>query len=191
VRLDLTEVDDGVDFVIPGSTPAVRLRPLHLDRASGAAVSLVRFPRGWTRPGTGHYRAAEEFVVRDGALEVGSAYGPGDYAFLPPGITRRASRSEPGALVLAWFSSDPTWWDEPGPVQVQQPVTIRAVAARQGVVREPSPVVPGRFEVRAGSVAAGAAGADVFCPGNRSWEWLPAGRACTRWQGAVLVRQWG
>lgn len=102
-------------FTIPGSGPPVELVRLEVDPADGASTSLVRFPPGWHRPGTGHYACGEEFIVLEGGLTVsGVDYGPGDRGWIPPAVTRRDSRSEAGALALAWFSGSPAWTEGEG-----------------------------------------------------------------------------
>ncbi|MEU4821964.1 hypothetical protein AB0H37_08850 [Actinomadura sp. NPDC023710] len=99
-------------LTIPGSGPPVELVRLEIDPADGSSTSLVRFPPGWRRPGAGHYLCGEEFVVLEGRLTVsGVAYGPGERGWIRSAVTRRDSRSEAGALALAWFSGVPAWVD--------------------------------------------------------------------------------
>jgi hypothetical protein len=95
---------------IPGATADVALARLHVEATSKATVSVVRFPSGWSRPGTGHYGCAELFVVIEGILEVsGISYGEGEYAYLPARTSRTDSRSRGGCLTVAWFSAPPVW----------------------------------------------------------------------------------
>jgi hypothetical protein len=108
-------VERWVDFAIPDSSPAVRLARLDVDGESGSSLSLVEFPPGWSRPGLGHYVCGEEFVVLAGELHIsGKAFGPSDCAWLPPGAPRWSSRTEAGALALAWFSGRPDWREGAG-----------------------------------------------------------------------------
>lgn len=48
---------------IPGAADPVHLVRLHAGPVTRASVSLVRFPAGWSRPGTGRCTCAEEIVV--------------------------------------------------------------------------------------------------------------------------------
>jgi hypothetical protein len=184
VRLD--EVIDWLELAIPDSAPAVRLSRLHAG-ADGATVSLVRFPAGWSRPATGHYTAAEEFLVLEGSIVVGDRFSPGDYAFLPPRTVRAESSSEGGALVLAWFSGPPEWRagtpPEPAP---QAPVRSNDPA---GVLREAAAEVPGRYEVAA-SRRADDLGADVLDLRTRTWEWVEAGQVPTIEAPLLHQRTW-
>jgi hypothetical protein len=102
-------------FPIPGSTPDVSLTRLHVEEDK-AFTTLVRFPPGWSRPGTGWYDHIEEVLFLDGAFEMsGQRYETGDYGWFPAGYVRHGSSSE-GALALAWFSGPNAWSEEPSPV---------------------------------------------------------------------------
>lgn len=71
---------------------------------------LVRFPRGWARPGMGYYQADEEFLVVEGDLTVsGVTYRSGSYGWLPAGYPRYGSASDGGALAIARFCGPPRW----------------------------------------------------------------------------------
>ncbi|GGT16926.1 hypothetical protein ACFFV7_41340 [Nonomuraea spiralis] len=97
-------------FTIPRSSPPVVLAPLHGDPAGGSFLVLVRFPAGWGRPVAGHYSCDEEFVVLEGELTVsGILFGAGDRGWFPAGRERTDSRSDGGALALAWFSGPAHW----------------------------------------------------------------------------------
>ncbi|NVI92765.1 cupin domain-containing protein [Actinomadura sp. BRA 177] len=102
-------------YTIPGSAPQVELARLRANRETGSFLALVRFPAGWARPGSGHYRCGEEFTVLEGELQVsGVTYRAGDAAWIPAGRERHDSRSDAGAMALAWFSGPAEWVPAPG-----------------------------------------------------------------------------
>jgi hypothetical protein len=112
-------------FLIPGSTPEVELTYLHVE-PDKAFTTVVRFPPGWSRPGTGWYDHIEEVLFLEGGFEMsGITYAAGDYGWFPAGYSREGS-SSPGALALAWFSGPNQWNTDPSPV---------AAAAARGCVR--------------------------------------------------------
>ena len=99
---------------LKGTQTDVELVVLHHDPASGAAVSLVRFPAGLERDEPGCYPAAEELAIVDGSLHfAGHVYVAGDYAYVPQRVLRPPMSSPDGLLVLAWFSGAPTWLTDP------------------------------------------------------------------------------
>lgn len=201
----LDRVDSWLDVPIPGSAPPVRLHRLHADEETGASVSLVRFPAGWSRPVTGFYSVAEEFVVIEGAIRVGRTYRAGDYAYLPPRTIRSASASESGALVLAWFSGAPAWTEGlPETPPPADPVVLLAAdpavggstvggptdGPAGGSARQDAPEVPGGYRVTAGPVVGAGRGSDVWCPASRAWEWVPAGQPGELASAHLHVRTW-
>lgn len=115
------------EFTIPGSTPPVSLARLYLEDGGGVTL-LVRFPPGWSRPGTGHYDAIEEVLFLEGGFQMsGATYGPDSYGWFPAGYLRVDSASPDGALALAWFSGVNNWY--PGSsaeAEQTQPATIVA-----------------------------------------------------------------
>lgn len=97
------------DVPIPGSAQQVSMARLQV-AVDGSFSALVRFPRGWGRPGAGVYDVAEELLFLEGRFLIsGDTYGPGDYGWLPSGYVRRASASPSGAVALAWFAGPPVW----------------------------------------------------------------------------------
>ena len=181
--------DRWLELTIPGSAPQVRLCRLRADPVSKASVSLVRFPPGWHRPGVGHYLPAEEFVVLEGSIEVIGTHGAGDYVYLPPRTVRADTRSDEGALVIAWFSGVPEWVDgEPALTAPQDPVALDA----RGVLRADAPEVPGEYVV----LSDGLRGplhhdADLLDLEARLWGWLPAGTPPPAGHAPLHVRSWG
>ncbi|MBX6750934.1 MAG: hypothetical protein IRY85_14890 [Micromonosporaceae bacterium] len=199
--VQLDRVDDWLDITIPAATPAVRLHRLHVDGETGASVSLVRFPAGWSRPGIGFYAAAEEFVVLEGDIRVGQLYRAGDYAYLPPRTIRSASASESGALVLAWFSAAPAWSEgEPETPPPGEPVVVPGGAhldrgpidgvSAGGTLRQDAPEVPGSYRITDGPVTGAGRGCEVWCPQRREWEWVPAGQTGELTSANLHVRAW-
>ncbi|WP_395105363.1 cupin domain-containing protein [Actinomadura sp. SCN-SB] len=139
MSLYFTDVDPAAaelpwrSFTIPSSAPPVRLLRLEVDRSDGSSTSLVRFPPGWSRPDAGHYLVGEEFVVLEGGLTVsGVEYGPGDHGWIPAGATRHGSRTETGALALAWFSGVPDWVDAPGSAPTGEVTPLLTVPIPEG-----------------------------------------------------------
>jgi hypothetical protein len=100
---------------MPGAD--MKIRTVRLRGASGGwAWSAVRFPPGFSRPGSGWYPADEEVLFLEGRLEMsGEIFRAGDYAFFPAGYLRSATSAPDGALALAWFSDPPTWTPAPHP----------------------------------------------------------------------------
>lgn len=186
--VNLLDVNSWLDVTIPGSDRPVDLHRLHADPLGQASVSLVRFPPGWSRPEPGHYAAAEEFVVLEGSITVGGHYVAGDYAYIPPRTLRADSRSDEGALVLAWFSAFPAW--TLGEAEVAPPGP--QVAGRpSGTMRSAAAEVPGGYAVLDAVPAPRDVDADLYCAATATWEWLPAGAIAEMASSRVQVRTWG
>jgi hypothetical protein len=151
-------------ITLDDSAPPVGFARLDGDRASGAFAALVRFPAGWTRPGTGRYAVDEELLVLEGELRMsGVAYRVDDYAHLPAGYVRAGSAAPREALVIAFFSGPADWIRLPEVGTARSPVAPiawRAVAPRASLVAasarplreadgESTWLVDGPFEPRA------------------------------------------
>ncbi len=186
-----------IDVTMPASSSAVRLVRLHADAATGASVSLVRFPPGWTRPGTGHYTCAEEFVAFDGEISVsGSRFAAGAYKYLPSHASRADSfAGEDGCLAVAWFSGPPVWRDgiaddAPGPDRAAAPLGSAPLGSAPlgsvllGSVAEFSRRLPG-------DARDAPAGYDAVFLDARAWAYVPEGEPFPDLPGRVLVRRWG
>ncbi len=175
------------ELTLPGSNRPVRLCRLHVDDRTKASVSLVRFPPGWRRPITGHYQAAEEFLVLDGAINVVAEHGAGDYVYLPPRTVRVDTVSPGGALVVAYFSAAPEWVDGvPATPPPQDPVYRRP----EGILRDHAPEAPGRCHAVAElAPTASPVDRDIVWLTQSTWEWVPAG-AVPGGTGPALVRTW-
>lgn len=94
---------------MPGGSGPVQLARLP-DLGDGVFRAFVRFPRGWSRPATGHYRASEEVFVFEGDLTFNtSVWGAHSHGFIPDGATRYRLHTTAGALVVAWFGGAPQW----------------------------------------------------------------------------------
>lgn len=187
--------DPGLDWVevpIPGSTPAVRLARLHVDPGTRASVSFVRFPAGWTRPGTGHYTCAEEFVVLDGRISVSGREHPvGTHVFLPPGTARTDSTVAPGGcLVVAWFSAAPDW--RPG-LPASPPEHAARHRPLHGRRRAGPPLAPGTSAADAtapGGSPDGPGGTEAFSLSARLWAFAPPGHSLPELPEPLLMRPW-
>lgn len=191
--------DPGLDWIestIPGSSPPVRLVRLHADAETGASVTLVAFPPGWTRPGTGHYPCAEEFVVLDGRIEItGEVYPAGEYVYLPPRATRTDGVVGPeGCRALAWFSGRPAW--TPGEASISADHAAQDVpldAAGPGAGRDRHHEVPGTSVVLGNSETTGDAldaVRDAVSVAGRRWALAEPRMALPDLPGPVLVRSW-
>ena len=96
------------DGLYGGGWTTVESRLISKDEEAGDASLLVRYPAGWSRPGTEHLLADEELFVLDGAIEVsGTVYGQHCYAHLPAGYRRDDAASKDGAVVLTFYSANP------------------------------------------------------------------------------------
>ena len=85
----------------------VATRLLSRDPRSGACSLLVQYPAGHRAAG-GALAADDEFLVLDGALEIGGRrYGELAYAHLPAGFPIGEWSSPTGAVVLEFFSATP------------------------------------------------------------------------------------
>lgn len=187
--IDLHTDDPGEwhDFVMPGSDRPVRLRRLYVDDRTKASVSAVRFPPGWHRAATGHYLAAEEFLVLEGAINVVRRHSAGDYVYLPPRTVRVDTASPDGALVVAYFSAPPQWIDGAPQTPPPQEPTF---GPPTGIMRDNAPEVTGgcRAVPELGSEPL-PVDSDIIWLADSTWEWVPAG-AVPRGAGAALVRRW-
>lgn len=98
-----------VEVTIPDSTPPVSVARLR-EEPDGAFWAFVRFPRGWSRPVTGHYLVDEDFWLLEGELTMnGQIYGLEQGARIAAGERRSDSRADQGALALARFSGPARW----------------------------------------------------------------------------------
>src|SRR5712691_11187370 len=99
-----------------GVTTPIGVKRLSTDEETGASSSLVQFPPGWRRPGTGHYLRDEEFYLLSGDLTIsGVRYTEHTYAFLPSGYARTRTFSEGGAVLMAFFDRRGAWTDGEAP----------------------------------------------------------------------------
>lgn len=88
---------------MPGATEPLDL--VRLAAAENEFAILGRFPAGFQRSAPGGYRAAEEFLVLCGELELeGRVAARSSLCFVPAHHVRAPMRSPTGCTVLAWFS---------------------------------------------------------------------------------------
>lgn len=186
----LEDAEGWYDLTIPDATPPVRLLRLHVDQASRANVSLVAFPAGWARPGLGHYRSGEEFVVLRGSLTVsGREHRAGGWAWIPPFVTRSDSYSTGGALALAWFSGPARWFSVVG----DESATSQAAAdvPQAGPLRRRCGGVPGESEVLPlAPTEPAATDRDLLSLPDQRWTFVSAHHPPPQLSGPVLVRHW-
>ncbi|MCP5329093.1 MAG: DUF4437 domain-containing protein [Steroidobacteraceae bacterium] len=87
--------------------PGIETKLLSRDPQSGGCSLLVRYPAGFSSSG-GALRADDEFLVLDGALEIGDQrYAELGYAHLPAGFATGTWAAPDGAIVLEFFSAEP------------------------------------------------------------------------------------
>lgn len=87
---------------MPGANLPFALTPLA--SPAGTFALYGRFPAGFTRDVAGGYTVAEEFMVLDGELTIGTAtYRRGDLTVVPGGYLRPGMSTVGGCTVLAWF----------------------------------------------------------------------------------------
>jgi hypothetical protein len=190
---DLTALprDRWITAQLKGTSTDVELVVLHHDAGTGAAVSLVRFPAGLTREELGAYPAAEELAILDGSLVfAGHTFSAGDYAYVPPRVTRTPMSSPEGLLVLAWFSAAPAWLTDPAE-RIDGEVTRRRL--EPGTLREPSANVAGTTAVLERTEVPeidAANGRDLFDIDGARWCFVPAGERAPTGSGAIQVRTW-
>lgn len=92
-----------------GARPDVDVRMLSLDDDTGASSTLLRYAPGYERSIAEELAADEELFVLDGDLTIdGTRYDRYGYAHLPAGTPRREVSSEQGAVVLTFFSAEPS-----------------------------------------------------------------------------------
>jgi hypothetical protein len=92
-----------------GARPDVLVRTLSRDDDSGASSTILKYPPGWSRRDAHALAADEEIFVLEGSLELnGKIYGKHFYAHLPKGFTRTSMASPGGAVVLTFFSAEPS-----------------------------------------------------------------------------------
>lgn len=86
------------------SRPDTTAKPLSYDPDSKAVTQIVRYPAGWSFDREHYLDCDEEFYVLSGTLTVNdTAYGEGDYAYLPAGFQHHTMKTEDGADVMTFF----------------------------------------------------------------------------------------
>ncbi len=153
---DLKDMSAAVDVPIPDSNTHVRMHRLHT-WDNGTSVMIVDFPPGWSRPFSGSYVCAEEFLVFEGELHMsGDVIVAGDHTWVPPNSLREGAFTPKGAHALAWFYGAPDWVrsiDEAGKIsQIRTHINdvesgpIRHEGAN-GIVGKTLKVSPGEYHV--------------------------------------------
>lgn len=170
---------------MPGANLGIDL--VRLSSAAGAFTMLGRFPPGFERPGPGGYRAAEEFLVLDGALELeGIVVDRGALCTIPAQWVRTVMRSPRGCTVLAWFSGPPDY-RPPGELAARSGQGLRVVRPFDGASTAPLLRTPeARFEI-ADAVPDSAGGpVDVVDLALSAWVRVEPGEPVPA--GPLLVR---
>ena len=187
VSLQVIIAEQGRSVPMPGGNLPIESVLLHLDKQSRARSLVVRFPAGFTRDAIGHYAAAEDFLVLDGAIElVGERFSAGDWGWVPPNATRWGFSSPEGALVYAWFSQGNEFVEGPG--SGGDAATRFSVIEHTGHLRPPDPVLGSSALVAADMPVSGPA--EILELDTRVWQRLEAG-AQTQTRTFSLVRYEG
>jgi len=186
VVVDLTGDLDWTEFEIIGGTIPARVVTLHVERPSRARTLLVEFPDGFRRDADGWYECAEELVVLDGGLEMtGQTYGPNDWAWIPAGAPRRATRALPSMLALARFDG-PARWQQGDPRAFGQP--LRDVLGDRSRVLCRGDAQESSFVMKAPSGTA-TADTELLCLETRTWARVPAGATFPALDQACFCRR--
>lgn len=94
----------------PGNArPDAEFKFLSRDDETGGCSAIIRYPAGWRREAVEHVDVTEEFYILDGEIEInGQTYSHDTYGYAPAGATRQTMSSEHGAVVLTFFSAEPS-----------------------------------------------------------------------------------
>lgn len=162
--VDLTGADPRWrEIPMPGANAPFALTPLA--SAPGAFVLYGRFPAGFSRAVAGGYPVAEEFIVLDGELTIGSAtYRRGDLTVIPAGFVRPGMSTVDGCTVLAWFGG-PADFHEAADLPGAHADGLRSAPVDRGL--------PPGWTL--GSLAAPAGGGDEVTADLSSWRRLAPG----------------
>ena len=173
--------------MLKGTDTEVELVVLHHDAATGAAVSLVRFPAGLTRTVLGCYPAAEELAIIDGSLDfAGALRVPGDYT-VRPAARRAHTDDEPGRAARARVVLGRSRVaDRRGRTCAGRGPRSRLAV---GELRRASRDVPGRTDVLDRARVA-QVDRDVLDIDGGRWCFVPADTAAPECDGPVQVRTW-
>jgi hypothetical protein len=94
---------------VGAARPDAEYKFLSRDPDTGACSALIRYSPGWSKSGHEYIEADEEFYVLSGEIEIdGIDYSFDNYGFLPTGYPRRSMSTRKGAVVLTFFSAEPT-----------------------------------------------------------------------------------
>ena len=89
--------------------PDAEYKFLSRDTESGACSALIRYPPGWQREGDNRIRAAEEFYVLEGELQVDDMTFSHDcYGYFPSEHRHGMMSAPKGAVVLTFFDREPS-----------------------------------------------------------------------------------
>jgi hypothetical protein len=184
--VDLTGDLDWSHFQIPGGSISARVVTLNVERPSRARTLLVHFPEGFRRDATGWYECGEELVVLEGGLEMsGQTYGPNDWAWIPAGAPRTATRAMPSMLALARFDGPARWHEGESPMV--GPVL-------RDVLGEPRVLCRGAHEsawLKEAPSGEAKADTELLALKTRTWASIPAGETYPALEGPCFCRTFG
>jgi hypothetical protein len=100
-------VDRDVSFkkmTLPGFPSGMNYKMLSLDPDSGACTMTVHFDGGYKQPPSVSY-SEYELLVMEGGLKIGDKNcGPGEYLFVPAGVSIPAISTRQGCLALLMYN---------------------------------------------------------------------------------------
>ena len=100
---------------LPSPFENVECKMLSLDADTWACSTLLRYPKGWSRPEAQHLGSDHEFLVLDGAMEIsGQPYPFYSYGYLPAGALHEAWTATEETVALTFFSATPNAVPGPG-----------------------------------------------------------------------------
>ena len=91
-------------MTLPGFPKGMRYKVLSLDDETGACSLKVLYEPGFSLPSGMSYSEMEMFVLKGSVVVGDRTYGPGNYFFVPPGVTLPAMHSPRGAEVLQYYN---------------------------------------------------------------------------------------
>ena len=91
-------------LTLPGFPRGLHYKTLSVDSSTGACSLVVKFESGWHRPAGFSYSELEFFLL-DGSIEIGERRcGPGEYLWVPAGVSLPSMQVERGARALLYYN---------------------------------------------------------------------------------------
>ena len=174
-------------FQIPGGSISARIATLNVEQPTRARTLLVYFPEGFRRDVEGWYECGEELVVLEGGLEMsGQTYGPNDWAWIPAGAPRTATRALPSMLALARFDGPARWREGASPMG--GPVLREVLGDRPRVLCRGLHESAWMTECPTGVAETDT---ELLALRTRTWARVPAGEPLPALDGPVFCRTFG